>query len=868
MKSLALAILAAVALLLAWWFLWDERRPATPTGDPAPLAATASVPPRSAGDPRGAPAPVDPSSPRSAVDDGTHHDWIVRGRVLSAPGVPHAGARIAAQLFVGSQVEGEPLRSDELECDAQGRFAWPLPSPDRSLALRFAGAMADHGGWPETRLVAKGDPAPQDVEFYVYPLDRVVLGKVSDREGRPIAGAWLRHSRERVQCAADGSYRLRAGAAFSELRVTAGAPGHASEARTIAATAPGEHREDFALRRAFVIRGRVVDEAERPIQGATVATFFTLYDPEHSDQDGRFAISADPDRPSDTLFARLSGYVMARRTVTTADPPAEQVLVLRRGTRVMGRVIGPDGEPVASASLYLGFSPSAFDRLDAVTDDVGRFSFPAVGEGKHTLVTQRRGFAPDHRTLSIAEGVPTPEIEVRLGPAHFVAGHVVDEGGAPVAEVGVAISAAQGEAGLRRAEYLDVRGRTAADGSFRVDGLPPGEVTVELFSRTTVRKEERVQVDRDDLRLVVQRAARLAGLVLDDASGQPIPSFVVRIVRSSIGISATWVREGVRFEDPAGRWDSTGEQMAPGSAWGVEIRAPGYAPGRDLEILAALDPRPEDCVIRLRRGAAVAGVVLGADGVPLTDVTVTWLDPDQEVQRSFDEPHGLLRARTDAHGRFELNDLPPGVTQLAIESTVAPRLVDGPFTLLSGERVERLIRLAKGAVLHGILLGPDGTPGESGSLSLVAEDRSRARQDEEIGPDGRFRFATLPAAVYRLDGWLRRGTVTMPVGQSVTLGADEVREVQLRPAGRGIVRVLVPDGVVADEGTRLVLVPLSPGSGLSICSGAFFGNVAELHGVRAGTYRGHAYVGGRNGEVELTVDDAAPAEATLRFPAR
>ena len=871
MNRLVPVLLVLVGLVAAWLFVrGDDSAP-----DPVPPTTTTSE--RGEASPRQAvPANADIATPatsgsgdRAAVPSESIADWIVRGRVLRAPATPHAGARIEAKLFAGTTATGEPLRNDRLECGDDGRFAWPMPAPDHGVTLRFAGAMEGHGGWPETVRVPRGDPAPQDVELYLYPLDRAIHGKVTDSEGKPIAGAWLRYSRERRDCEADGSYRIEVGSAFGEARLTAGAPGFAAESRTVAAGGEAEHREDFALRPAYRITGRVVDETERPFAGAEVATFYTLYDPEHSDADGRFVVSANPDRERDTLFARAPGFVMAQTTVSTREPPKDHVLVLRRGTRVTGRVTGPDGRTIAGAELYIGFSPHAFNRIDAISGDDGRFEFEAVDSGDQTLVTQRRGLSPDHRVLKIAAGTPLVDVDGQLTPAHFVAGLVVDESGAPAKDVRVSILVRDPGELRGRGEYIDANGNTAADGSFRVEGLPAGKVTIELYASGIVRKEEEVDVDRDDLRLVVQRAAHLAGRVLDDATGVPVTAFVGRIVRYGGGIAATWVREGKRFADSQGRWDTAGEQMPPGSTWGVEVTANGYAPGRAIEVVAALDPKPEDCVIRLQRGGIVAGRVLDPSGAPLADAAVTWIDPDGTVQRDPSEPHGWLRARTDAAGRFELIDLPAGTTSLSVESTVGPPQVDGPFSLVIGERVERVIQLTEGSRLHGIVVDADGRPGDAGKLELVSHARSGTLHREVVlGPDGRFEFAKLPAAEFELYGWSRRGGVTMPIGDRVRLDGKETRELRLAPRGAGIVRATLEGDRHLPDGTVIVLLPSTPSPEQFQCRGAFFDGVAELHGVPPGTYGVHVFADGAMGRADVQVVEGARTDVQISFRGR
>src|SRR5690606_15969407 len=117
-----------------------------------------------------------------------------------APNVPYANAQIEAHCIDGYDAAVEPRESSPLTCDELGRFTWWLPQPGAGVVLRFAGAMPKHGGSDETVRVLRGDQPPQNVEFYVYPLDVVVTGTVRDLAGEAIEGAWVRGPSGLIAC--------------------------------------------------------------------------------------------------------------------------------------------------------------------------------------------------------------------------------------------------------------------------------------------------------------------------------------------------------------------------------------------------------------------------------------------------------------------------------------------------------------------------------------------------------------------------------------------------------------------------------------------------------------------------------------------
>jgi hypothetical protein len=381
----------------------DPATQATPPSeDPAAASLTAAPAPRAAESQR---APPDPADAAARVANGPPESsaWVARGRVWRAEGEPLPHAKVSVETFVGLHAEGEPSAHAEVECDGEGAFAFARPAPERSLVLRFCGASPDHGKWPVVVRVAAGDPAPQGIEVYAYPLDVAITGRVTDAEGRPVAGAWVRTGRDRVACGDDGSYRVLATSSFATWTVEAGAPGHARDRRTLVPTPGSERRADFALRSGRRLVGRVEDVDRRPVEGAEVMTWGTLRDPVRSDRDGRFALFVDPQLRTDTLFARAADFVLARQAIDldVLDPAAEVVVVLRRGTRLSGRVFAPNGRPLAGAEVEVGETRASFELLQAVSGDDGAFAIAAVPPGSQRLTVHRRGFAPQQRALDV-----------------------------------------------------------------------------------------------------------------------------------------------------------------------------------------------------------------------------------------------------------------------------------------------------------------------------------------------------------------------------------------------------------------------------------------------------------------------------------
>jgi protocatechuate 3,4-dioxygenase beta subunit len=178
------------------------------------------------------------------------------------------------------------------------------------------------------------------------------------------------------------------------------------------------------------------------------------------------------------------------------------------GTVVSGRVLEAGTQaPIAGARVALmpalqgpPASPFSFRPRTATTNENGRFVFVDIEPGRYRFNAQKTGFA-------IAVGtVPPPLIELKGGDrienlqvilqrGGVIAGRVVDQAGAPVADARVMVlrkppmppqSARAGAAAARLANRLvpaGSGGQTNDLGEFRVHSLLPGDYYVQAAPR-------------------------------------------------------------------------------------------------------------------------------------------------------------------------------------------------------------------------------------------------------------------------------------------------------------------------------------------------------------------------------------------------
>jgi hypothetical protein len=340
-----------------------------------------------------------------------------------------------------------------------------------------------------------------------------------------------------------------------------------------------------------------------------------------------------------------------------------------------------------------------------------------------------------------------------VAPGGFVEGRVSFEPGldGSPADLGVTVLGT-------RTRLVPLRGRTAADGVFRVGPLRPGRYRVRCAAPSVLAAEAWVDVEagRDAVAaLVLRRGRELAGTVLAP-DGAPLAD--VRLTLSGAADDGTFVlRSSV------------------------------------TEALAVLD----------RGGTAPVGRLLpiGELGVmegplpPIPPVPFGWLAGEGEGGATPSGTTASSPARggmaTDAAGRFSCDALPPGRYELvAVHPDYAPRL-ERVVVSADGPRTTVVVRLEVGCALTGVVEGEDGAPLKGAAVWVAAPAAGLAPRVWRTEDDGRFESRNLPPAVtVRAEA---RGY--LGVRQDETLGgapcAAEIRLILSR--GGGLVRGRVID---------------------------------------------------------------------------
>ncbi len=368
--------------------------------------------------------------------------------------------------------------------------------------------------------------------------------------------------------------------------------------------------------------GTVRDDAGRSIEGGDVELVIEgpnwigngpgcQYGKDHwplcrTDRDGRFAFDW-----FDAQWCGRDAVVGLRFTDPEHTPRVVRIdnfvhfpgvhrldATLATGFEVRGRVLDHRDAPVsATVDVYSRGgreqAMSAYDHKKVVTAHDGSFWVFGLCAGPHEILASARGSAVTRLTV---DPVQTPKVTVRLRRGSSVRGIAYDKEGAPRA--GCEVIAAN------TWRQLDRRAVTDADGRFCIDGLPRrGKIVLRVHADTNL--VVRLPSPPVDLR------PRLVALTVRmvDRSGRPLPKTGVSVVCAGFGTGLITDTEG-----------EAKAMLPPGWYMLDAFVADQGASTRFFRLRS--DASACALTMRLTRGRALRGRVLGPTGTPLAGCRV------------------------------------------------------------------------------------------------------------------------------------------------------------------------------------------------------------------------------------------------------
>jgi hypothetical protein len=494
-------------------------------------------------------------------------------------------------------------------------------------------------------------------------------------------------------------------------------------------------------------------ESEKAIEGARV-TWSSVgigQFSRHEFTDGKGLVRVGPlTRPEGVLSIRAEGFVPRVVPVERVDEREEgsefQIVRLERSGTIEGRVVDPDGFPVAGATIEVAGTdiyamPVSITHLrDEISDahfdwaeDLTNVLIPAGELGvmlgpvppiplSDVPVSEGRRLTTDEKGYFLARDVPPGELvvlarhpafmdgrsavlklgpgahkktEIVLGRGERLRGRVLDHQEFPVKYARIQVSA----------RGFDRRVTAEEDGTFELEAAPRDvtlrvsrlERPLQVLLASEVKKTER------DTEIVLKLPAprEPAQILVADAAGEPVPLAQVTILSLDRKIPF----KNTRFTNDEGRVEF---DESVGLRTRVEVASPGHVQlvqekvlkkENTLKLVTALSARGRVTAVRGRRVAEGASIVIKSGRVTRTafaddlgEYRLTGLPPGMAEISGRHEEYGSgklrLNLKADAHDReIELPDLDLSphveITGLVVDEAGRPV----PGALISADRI-------------------------------------------------------------------------------------------------------------------------------------------------------------------------------------
>lgn len=449
---------------------------------------------------------------------------------------------------------------------------------------------------------------------------------------------------------------------------------------------------------------------------------------------------------------------------------------------VSGAVHGPKGEPVADVLVRWGYQPYT-SAIHTRTGPDGRFRL-TVPDKEDGLAVLPRAFTPQFPRVPAGGD---RAVDVDLAEGHTVRGRVTDDAGTPLPGVRVIAVIPSPEPGIGNPFWLsESAGRTDPAGRFEVRGVPDHARFDFLKSGLSDARNQALRFDGDNAVTMLYGGA-VGGRVVD-RDGKPIRSFRVlvgfprqrRPGDQTGGFFAGYSGIGVRFTAADGRFVVSG--LGAGGVYRIRVLADGHGEAVADRVeavpvnrLAAAEP------VTIRAGAPVRFRVraVAADGRPVAGARVTLVDGEPGLDQHFMWGYhdasweNMVRGRTAADGWADFPALGFGEATVVVRAPGYARHRRGWRT---GQK-ELVIEMAPEAVLAGDVHDMAGKPVGECYLSL---NSGGDQVSLSVGPDdgGRFRIPELPAGNWSVTVRGSNGRTELYAGQ-VTLKAGETRHLSI-----------------------------------------------------------------------------------------
>lgn len=483
--------------------------------------------------------------------------------------------------------------------------------------------------------------------------------------------------------------------------------------------------------------------------------------------------SLDPET-SWTLAVSSHELVDDHRTVAVLAGGRRVVCVeLSTGAELRLSVVDPDGKPrprvagkvtfpgLEKPATVIGFGVRAGG--DAVTrqwltDEQGERVLRGLAPGRCVVEVAEVGFLRQRQELVLAKDKQS-EVRLQLDPGATVRGQVTDEDGKPVPGARVKHTKSEGFAilGMGFSDILDQvqtmeverRGlKVDQEGRFVLGGMQPNEKVQVMAAAPGFDGQKSRPVEAGATGVVIQlrRRAELAGVVRAAESGDVVKDFTVKVQkRSFMVLDMALVGEDFHSED--GRFLL---KDVPRGRYQVVVSAAGRAHSSQNVDFGA-GGKVDMGEVRLELPAAVAGVVVDAEGAPVAGAAVRAGKGGQMDSIVVAQVMGQKVVKTDGEGRFRLEGLSGAKVRLLVDKDGFAPLRSKPVRVQKGTTTDGVqLVLTQGGSILGRLRNTAGEP-MVGWIAQATHASGLGVQMTRTDAEGRFRLENLAPGTHKVD---------------------------------------------------------------------------------------------------------------------
>lgn len=685
---------------------------------------------------------------RTTKADGTLAERLVEGKYdLQVTGDELAPKRVPGQLLTaraatatitverGAQVSGRVTQSDGTPAGGAVvtvRGSVPhsaVAAPDGTFTLKglAAGQVTITASTSDTTPQMTSAPtavtAPAKDVVLQIPAPTSISGRVIEKSGgQPITdfqvmalsgdqGAMRPSSTSPIH-SDDGTFIVQAAPGRTELRVMASGFVRATLGGLTLEEGKPLSGVEVKMDRGGRVVGHVASHNE-PVSGVNINSGANTG--AMTDANGDYVL--DGVEPGDrTLQARKQGLVTVQKGFTAkAGEDVRVDLELDRGRELAGRVLDRGGHPLDSARIQVRGVEDRTIRTNATTDPDGNFKISGLPDGHVSLVIEHQGYV----SATMENVDPAQNVTITLDRGGVITGHVAGltdaEAGTVIVWASYAASGAQANVG--------------SDGSFTVQGVPDGPVTVAAMKTAA-------QMRRSAPKTVTVTNGSAPFVELDFAEGISVTGRVTRegkpVTGGSVNFSDTKGASGGYSQiGPDGSYLVGGLQAGE---YRVIVNPFGANVMSTLQNLTVAGSMTHDIDLT---GRSLRGhVVDGSSGAPLSDVTVQ-LRPVRPGASMF------RMATTDSDGRFTVDLLDDGQYHLVMQRTQYAALQQD--VSIPSQDLELRLSATAAAMVH-VVDGATGQPiaadisvVDATTKTAVAYVRATADTDAKLFlADGRY----------------------------------------------------------------------------------------------------------------------------------